>query len=102
MASGPFRCQATFLEAASHWLLGLGHEASHCGTLRNPGVNAVLLVSRVCIQESLGQLFYHWLVKSSPQASVNLLMGRATSCGLVAGPRGPRAGFGMLVGGASF
>lgn len=82
-------------------LLGLCHEASHCRTLSNPGGNAALLVSRVCIQEFLGQLLYHWLVKSNPQASVNLLRGRATSCCLVARPRGPRADFGMLVGEAS-
>lgn len=100
MASGPFGCQATFFGGCQPLLLGLCHEASHCGTLSNPGCNA-LLVSRVCIQEFLGQLLYHWLVKSNPQASVNLFMGRATSCGLVASPRGPRAGFGMLVGGAS-
>ena len=38
-------------------------------------------------------------VKPSPGASAGPSIGRAESRGLAAGPRGPRAGVGLLVGG---
>ena len=41
-------------------------------------------------------------VKPGPQTRVSLLAGRAGSWGLVARPRGRRAGVGPLVGGVSF
>ena len=70
--------------------------------LQNPGgprASAVLVVGRVRIQENLGLLPTYWWMKPGPGACASLLVDRAMSWGLVAGPRGTRAGVRSLVGG---
>lgn len=60
--------------------------------------NAGSLVGGVRVQKTLGLLHAHWWVKPGPGVKAGLLVGRAKSWSLVAEPKGPRAGVGLLEG----
>ena len=57
-------------------------------------------MGRVRIQENLGLLSTYWWMKPDPGATTSLLVDRAKSWGLLAGPRGPRANVRLLTVGA--
>ena len=71
-----------------------------CGTPGTPRASAGSLVCRVRVQETLGLVPAHWWVKPGSGASASSLAGRAGFWSLDAGPRGPRAGLGLQLGGA--
>ena len=89
------------MEAASSWLVGPGQQAADCRIPGGSRASAGSPVGGVTVQKSLGLLPAHRWVNPGLGVSASLLVGRARSWGLVAGPRGPRAGVGSLVGGAS-
>lgn len=66
-----------------------------CRTLGALGL--VPLVGRVRVPKTLGLLPAHWLVKPGPGVSTDLLVGRASSWGVAAGLRDPRACFTLLM-----
>ena len=60
---GSVGCQALpCVEAASHWLMGLGHEVAGFGTLGGPGDSTGSLLDRIVAQETLGLVPDHWWV----------------------------------------
>ena len=93
---GPFGCQVLpCMEAACHWLVGLGHKAAGCGIQGAPRAGAGSLVGGVGVQEILRLVPASWLVKPGLRAD------KARSWSLAAGPKGPRAGVERLLVGVS-
>ena len=74
------------LLAAVHWGV---HKAAGCRTLGGPGASAGSLVAGVRVPKTLGLLPTHWQVKPGSGVSAGLLVGRAGSWSLAAGPRDP-------------
>ena len=68
----------------------------------DPGANAGSLVGGVGAQEILGLVPTHQWLNIGPEARAGPQLGRVGSWGLAAGPRDPRAGVRLLVGGNDF
>ena len=58
------------MEAAGHWLGGLGHEAADCGSLGSPRASAGSLVYRVRVQKTPGLFPAHWCQPTGGQSQV--------------------------------